>query len=60
MKAVGHKQTSLLEMQGYGHDMVEPALPILLNTVRELSKSNTVPLNSEHQISPGTQEDTFL
>lgn len=41
MKAVGHKDTRLLEIQGYGHGMVEPAVPILLREVKRIvEKSN--------------------
>lgn len=38
MKVVGHEQTKLYEMDGYGHGMTEPAFPLLLNEVRRLSK----------------------
>ncbi|MFT3740409.1 MAG: alpha/beta hydrolase [Breznakibacter sp.] len=31
MKLVGHKETNLLELDGYGHDMVYPAIPLLVN-----------------------------
>lgn len=30
MKVAGHTKTTLYELQGYGHGMVEPAIPILL------------------------------
>lgn len=33
MKVVGHKQTILYELQGYGHNMAEPAFPILLRSL---------------------------
>jgi hypothetical protein len=33
MKVAGHRHTRLLELQGYGHDMVYPALPLLLNEI---------------------------
>lgn len=36
MKVAGHKETRLLELQGYGHGMVEPGLPLLLNEVRRI------------------------
>lgn len=36
MKIAGHKETRLLELQGYGHGMVEPGLPLLLNEVRRI------------------------
>ncbi len=38
MEAVGHKKTQLFELQGYGHDMVEPAVPILLKEVERVRK----------------------
>jgi acetyl esterase/lipase len=33
MTIVGHKQTHILELQGYDHGMVEPALPLVLREV---------------------------
>lgn len=30
MKIVGHKNTQLFELEGYGHNMTEPAFPLLL------------------------------
>jgi len=38
MKVVGHKDTELYELEGYGHNMVEPAFPLLLNEVSRLTK----------------------
>ncbi len=38
MKVVGHKETELYELEGYGHSMVEPAFPLLLNEVSRLTK----------------------
>lgn len=38
MKLVGHKKTELYEIQAYGHDMVYPAVPILLRKVNEITK----------------------
>ncbi|WP_339899335.1 alpha/beta hydrolase [uncultured Gilvimarinus sp.] len=35
-KVNGHKNTRIYEMDGYGHNMVEPALPILLGIAQEL------------------------
>lgn len=35
MKVAGHNQTRLLELQGYDHGMVYPALPLVLKEVRE-------------------------
>jgi len=42
MKVVGHKSTILYELEGYGHNMEEPAFPLLLkyvNGVIEAKKS---------------------
>jgi hypothetical protein len=39
MKLVGHKQTSLCELQGFNHgNMPEPAFALLLREVARLSK----------------------
>ena len=38
MKVVGHKETRLLELAGYGHGMTEPAFPLLLNEVKRIVK----------------------
>jgi hypothetical protein len=38
MKVVGHKKTKLLELDGYGHGMAEPAFPLLLNEVRKITE----------------------
>ncbi len=40
MKVAGHKQTRLLELDGYDHGMVEPALPLLLKEVNRIIKEN--------------------
>jgi acetyl esterase/lipase len=40
MKVVGHQQTSLLELDGYGHNIIAPALPLLLNEVKRVTKDN--------------------
>lgn len=37
MKVAGHNNTRLLELQGYDHGMVYPALPLVLKEVRERS-----------------------
>ena len=37
MKLVGHKQTRLFELQGYGHDMTYPAFPLVVHEVKRLS-----------------------
>lgn len=36
MKVIGHKQTRLLELQGYDHGMVYPALPLVLKEVESI------------------------
>lgn len=36
MKIAGHKQTRLLELQGYGHNMTYPAFPLLLEEIQRL------------------------
>jgi acetyl esterase/lipase len=38
MKVVGHQQTTLLELSGYGHNMTEPAFLLLLEEVKRLTK----------------------
>jgi acetyl esterase/lipase len=38
MKLVGHKQTKLYELDGYGHGMTEPAFPLLVNEVNRIIK----------------------
>lgn len=39
MKVVEHPDIELMELDGYGHNMVYPAIPLLLNFVKEKSKS---------------------
>jgi acetyl esterase/lipase len=39
MKLNGHKNTTLYELQGYGHNMVEPAMPLLIKEVNERTKA---------------------
>jgi Esterase/lipase len=36
MKIAGHKETKLFELDGYGHNMAEPAFPLLLNEIRRI------------------------
>jgi len=36
MKVAGHKNTTLYEMDGYGHGMTEPAFPLLVKNVRSI------------------------
>ena len=38
MKVSGHKKTKLYELEGYGHGITEPALPLLLKEVLRISK----------------------
>lgn len=38
MKVSGHQDIKLNEMEGYGHNMAEPAYPLLLNFVRSHSE----------------------
>jgi len=38
MKLAGNKTTVLHELQGYGHDMVYPAIPLLIKEVNRLTK----------------------
>lgn len=38
MKVAGHTETQLMELDGYGHSMVEPAYPLLLNEIRRIMK----------------------
>lgn len=38
MKIAGHKDTKLYELGGFGHNMTEPAFPLLLNEVRRICK----------------------
>ncbi len=39
MKVVGHTETRIMELDGYDHGMVEPAIPLLLKEVYRLSSS---------------------
>ena len=38
MRVVGHKETTILELQGYGHGIVEPACPIVIRTIKDIAK----------------------
>ena len=38
MKLVGHTQTQLFELDGYGHGMTEPGFPLLVNEVNRIVK----------------------
>lgn len=37
MKVVGHPDTRLLEMDGYGHNMLTPAFPLLVREVKRIT-----------------------
>lgn len=39
MEVIGHKHTRLYELDGYNHDMTEPAYPLLLREVRRIVRS---------------------
>lgn len=48
MKIVGHEDTRLFELDGYGHQMAEPAFPLLLNEINRIKRatnSTVVTLN---------------
>lgn len=38
LKLVGHSNIKLIELEGYGHDMVYPALPLLLREIEHWNK----------------------
>ena len=37
MKIAGHKQTTLYELQGFGHNMTEPAFPLVVNEIQRIT-----------------------
>ncbi|MFT5166289.1 MAG: acetyl esterase/lipase [Saprospiraceae bacterium] len=37
MKVIGHQDTRIMEMDGYGHGMTEPAFPLLINEVKRIT-----------------------
>ncbi|WP_461444525.1 alpha/beta hydrolase [Maribacter sp.] len=39
MKVIGHPDVELMELDGYGHNMVYPAIPLLLNFVHERAEN---------------------
>lgn len=41
MKVVGHENTKLYELEGYGHSMTAPAFPLLLKEVQRIKKLKT-------------------
>ena len=42
LKVVEHPDVELMELDGYGHNMVYPAIPLLLNFIKEKSGAMTV------------------
>ncbi len=38
MKLVGHKETRHFELDGYSHNMTEPAFPLLINEIKRISE----------------------
>ncbi|MBE0654778.1 MAG: alpha/beta hydrolase, partial [Bacteroidales bacterium] len=38
MKVVGHPDTRIMELDGYGHLMTEPAFPLLINEIKRIEK----------------------
>jgi hypothetical protein len=38
MKIARHKNTILYELDGYGHNMTEPAFPLLIYTIQRICK----------------------
>ena len=38
MKVIGHPETRIFELDGYGHGMTEPAFPLLVNEIRRISE----------------------
>ena len=38
MKVAGHQDITLYEMDGYGHNMTQPAFPLLVDFVKSKSK----------------------
>ena len=43
MKVVGHPDTRLYEMVGYGHNMLTPAFPLLIREVKRIVKLSSSP-----------------
>ena len=39
MDVVGHKDTKLYELEGYGHNMTEPAFPLLLKEMQQIKEN---------------------
>ena len=38
MRVAGHKDTKIFELDGYGHGMVRPGIPLLLKEARRVTK----------------------
>ncbi len=38
MRVVGHKDTRILELDGYGHGIVEPSTPLILREVKRINE----------------------
>jgi len=43
MKVVGHPDTRLYEMDGYGHNMLTPAFPLLIREVKRIVRMSSSP-----------------
>ena len=43
VKVAGHQDGALMELDGYGHQMTEPAHPLLLNFVKRISQFRQFP-----------------
>ncbi len=41
MKIAGHKQTTLYELQGFGHGMTEPAFPLVVKEIQRITALKT-------------------
>lgn len=41
MRVSGHEDTKIFELDGYGHNIVKPAVPLLLNEIKRLSTNST-------------------
>lgn len=41
MKIAGHKETRIFELDGYGHNMTEPAFPLLLQEIQHITELKT-------------------
>lgn len=41
MKVAGHEETNIIEIKDYGHNIVKPAIPLLLDEVERISRKRT-------------------